>query len=383
MSRHPSAPRGPRPDQPVIKSAARARRAGALLASVAILAAATLTVMVPGAMAASASARTAFRATSSSVAGKVQCRKQQPIKTPPLGVLKLARAGGKGGQPAAMRLPQVKLKPVCPPGEVPVTRPVKGVPDLGPRSAIRGPSAQASAANRPQIAGPQCDGTLEYGTCYYWAGAADTRADEGGGYTMIIEKPAVIGAGHAIEETYVSGGPGNSDAVEIGTGVFAGSPSPQLYVYHWINGNTTCYNGCGWQQISNTYYPGEYIPGMVGQSVYNGYVYYQGYWYAWFNDQWLGRFPGSLWSGQFQNSGVVDWFGEVATNNGVPPLTQMGNGLFASNPNAAPMSTLCDVNVKAWLCYYYDQQSLYQTDPKFYTVAHTGSGAIRLGGPGM
>lgn len=169
MSRHPSAPRGPRPDQPVIKSAARARRAGALLASVAILAAATLTVMVPGAMAASASARTAFRATSGSVAGKVQCRKQQPIKTPPLGVLKLARAGGKGGQPAAMRLPQVKLKPVCPPGEVPVTRPVKGVPDLGPRSAIRGPSAQASAANRPQIAGPQCDGTLEYGTCYYWA----------------------------------------------------------------------------------------------------------------------------------------------------------------------------------------------------------------------
>jgi len=380
MSPRPSAPRGPRPDRPVIKSAARARSAGALLASVAVLAA-MLTVMVPGAMA--ASARTAFRVTSSGVAGKVQCRKQQPIKTPPLGVLKLARAGGKGGQPAATQLPQVKLKPVCPPGEVPVTRPVKGVPDLGPRSANRGPSAQASATNRPQTAGPPCDGTFEYGTCYYWAGAVDTRTDEGGGYTMIIEQPAVIGAGHSIEETYVSGGPGNNDAVEIGTGVFAGNPSPQLYVYHWINGNTTCYNGCGWQQISNTYYPGEYIPAMVGQSVYNGYVYYQGYWYAWFNDQWLGRFPGSLWSGQFQNSQVVYWFGEVATNNGVPPLTQMGNGLFASNPLAAPVSTLCDVNVKAWLCYYYDQQSLYQTDPKFYSVAHTGFGAIRLGGPGM
>ena len=199
---------------------------------------------------------------------------------------------------------------------------------------------------------------------------------------MIIEKPAVTGAGHSIEETYVSGGPNNSDAVEIGTGVFAGNQDPELYVYHWINGNTTCYNGCGWQQISNTYYPGEYLPSMVGQSVYNGYVYYQGYWYAWFNDQWLGRFPGSLWSGQFQNSQVVYWFGEVATDNGVPPLTQMGNGLFASNPLAAPVSTLCDVNVKAWLCYYYDQQSLYQTAPKFYTVAHAGFGAIRLGGPG-
>ena len=46
------------------------------------------------------------------------------------------------------------------------------------------------------------------------------------------------------------------------------------------------------------------------------------------------------------------------------------------------MSTLCDVNAAAWRCFYYDQQSLYQTGPKFYTVAHTGFGAIRLGGPG-
>jgi hypothetical protein len=348
------------------------RRTSALLASAAVLAAAAVTVTVPGA--ASASARTVVSVTGS----KVQCRKQPPIKTPPQGVLKLAQAG-KGGQPAATRVPQVKLKPVCPAGEVPVTMPVKGVPDLGPRSVTGGPSA----GRRPETMGPGCDGTSEYGTCYYWGGAVDTRTDEGGGYTMIIEKPVVVGAGHSIEETYVSGGPNNSDAVEIGTGVFSGNPNPELYVYHWINGNTTCYNGCGWQQISNTYYPGEYIPSMVGQSVYNGYVYYQGYWYAWFNDQWLGRFPGSLWSGQFQNSQVIYWFGEVATNNGVPPLTQMGNGLFASDPLAAPVSTLCDVNVKAWLCYYYDQQSLYQTDPKFYTVAHAGFGAIRLGGPGM
>jgi hypothetical protein len=342
---------------------------------------ANLTGLDVAGAAVSAPARTAVGDASS----KVVCRKQPPIKTPPRGVLKLARAraGGQASRPTATQLPQVKPKPLCPRGEVPVTRPVKGAPDLGPRSAAGGPFALPAAGHRPQPpAGPQCDGTFEYGICYYWAGAVDTRTDEGGGYTMTIEKPTVTGAGHSIEETYVSGGPGNNDAVEIGTGVFAGNPDPELYVYHWINGNTTCYNGCGWQQISNTYYPGEYLPGMVGKSVYNGYVYYQGYWYAWFNDQWLGRFPGSLWSGQFQNSQVVYWFGEVATSNGVPPLTQMGNGLFASNTHAAPMSTLCDVNVKAWLCYYYDQQSLYQTDPNFYTVAHTGFGAMRLGGPG-
>jgi len=46
------------------------------------------------------------------------------------------------------------------------------------------------------------------------------------------------------------------------------------------------------------------------------------------------------------------------------------------------MSTLCDVNAAAWVCFYYDQQSLYQTQAKFYGVLHTGFGAIRLGGPG-
>jgi hypothetical protein len=46
---------------------------------------------------------------------------------------------------------------------------------------------------------------------------------------------------------------------------------------------------------------------MVGESFYNGHVYYQGYWYAWFNDQWLGRFSGvSLeWSIPELTSGLL------------------------------------------------------------------------------
>ena len=222
-------------------------------------------------------------------------------------------------------------------------------------------------------------------TCYYYAGASDFRTDQGGGLTTTIEKPSAIGVGHSLEELSVQGGPNEGNIIEIGSNVAPsqyGDANPHLFVFHWLNWVPTCY-GCNWVQWSNTYYPGMNLSSFVGHSVYNGYVYYQGNWWGWFNDQWVGYFAGSLWpKGEFTNSTQVQWFGEVATQNGVPPLDQMGDGLFPSSPAAAPMSTLCDVNAAAWVCFYYDQQSLYQTQPKYYGVLHTGFGAIRLGGPG-
>ena len=204
---------------------------------------------------------------------------------------------------------------------------------------------------------------------------------------MTIERPGYVGTGgpgHSLEEMSVQGGPGNGNIVEIGSSVSSdqfGDTAPHLFVYHWVNGAQTCY-GCDWHQYSNAYYPGMSLAGMVGQSVYNGYVYYQGNWWAWFNNQWVGYFAGSLWSGGFTTSNLIQWFGEVATQNGLPPKTQMGDGLFPSNPAAAPMATLCDVDAKAWVCWYRDQQVTYRTAPQYYDIAHTGFGAIRLGGPG-
>ena len=267
---------------------------------------------------------------------------------------------------------------MCPPGEVPV---VKG---LSRRLAHGNPDQARQrllAARQPQGPdGPTCDGTAEYGACYYWASASDIRNDQGGGLTMTIENPSVTGAGHSLEEMSVQAGTNYDNIVEVGSIVFSGTTGPQLFVFHWVNGTPTCYDGCGYQQYSNTYYPGMDLSSMVGQSVYNGYVYYKGNWWVWFNDQWLGYFSGSLWDGQFQSSQQVQWFGEVAAEQ-YPPLTQMGNGLLASNPKAAPMSTLCDVNAAAWRCFYYNQQSLFESDAEFYTIEDTGFGAIRLGGP--
>jgi neprosin-like protein len=340
-----------------------------------------LAIAIP---AASASASAASSHPSSpAISATVRCTKRLPMQPPPLGVIKPQpgrplRIIGKPPAPVAAPSP----KPVCPAGEVPVIKNVV-LPHGNPDQAVR---LRRGATSQALIEQP-CEGTEEYGGCYYWANATDNRNDQGGGVTMTIENPSVVptpavGTGHSLEEMSVQGGPDDGNIVEIGSTVLSGTDYPQLFVYHWLGWKGTCYNGCGWQQYSSTYYPGMPLLSMVGDSVYNGYVFYQGYWWAWFNDQWLGRFPASIWDGQFEQSQQVQWFGEVAATAGVPPQTQMGNGLFPSNPAAAPMSTLCDVNAAAWRCYYYNQQTLFQSDATFYTNADTGYGATRLGGPG-
>ncbi len=363
--------------------------AGAIATSGALVITAGVAVALPG-QAASAAAGRPPAATAA--ASKVACTKRLPYKPPPLGVLKAVSARGSGRPVPVARGP----RPVCPLGEVPVVKPLppgalrgNGNPDQGHRRVLNGAGADVAARPMTGSAGMGCNGTSEYGACYYWASASDVRNDQGGGLTMTIERPALTGAdassggsGHSLEEMSVQAGPGYGNIVEIGSTVVSGDPDPQLFIYHWINWKGTCYNGCGYAQYSNTYWPGMDLKTMVGQQVYNGYVYYQGRWWAWFNDQWLGSFPGSLWNGQFQESQQIQWFGEVATQNGVPPLDQMGDGLFAGNPAAAPMSTLCDVNAAAWRCYYYNQQTLFQSDTDYYTMQGTGFGSVRLGGPG-
>jgi hypothetical protein len=261
-----------------------------------------------------------------------------------------------------------------------------GNPDQA-RRLSRAPSAGPNRVSPSSLIEQPCDGTEEYGGCYYWSAASDLRTAQGGGVSMTIENPTVAEtpvsqAGHSLEEMSVQAGPNEDNIVEIGSIVWSDENAPWLFVFHWINGKQTCYYACGFVPENSTYYPGMSLISMVGDTVYDGYVFWKGSWWAWFNDQWLGYFPGSIWNDQFENSTQVQWFGEVEATAGVPPQTQMGDGLFASNAAAAPMSTLCDVDYAAWRCYYYNQQTLFQSDPLFYTVQNTTFGADRLGGPG-
>lgn len=324
--------------------------------------------------------------------------------------------------------PGRQLKPVCPEGEVPViVAPkkghfIKGNPMLGNYSAPgpahplppqlvnhlllpfdqvywkrEGRATQPIARPASGSGDPPCDGVSWFGACFYYGTASEQRTADGGGMTFTIETPVVDdsgGGGHSIGEIAVMGAGtagGSLDDVEMGFSVsqdqFLDS-HPHLFVYHWINGAETCYSNssdlCGWNQYSSTYSPYMDLSGLVGQNVYIGWVHWNGAWWGWFNDQWLGYFKDSEWSGQFTQTVQIQWYGEVASNNGIPPKTQMGDGQFPSNTTAALMETLCDVDAKAWVCWYRDLQSTGATKTSYYDIQnHVSFGAVRYGGSGQ
>jgi hypothetical protein len=236
---------------------------------------------------------------------------------------------------------------------------------------------------------PSCDGVAQDGSCYYYGSAGFLTASDGGGMTNSINKPVYNnsgGSGHTLNEISVQGGDANGNIVELGWLVSSdqyGNSNPHIFVFHWKNWAPTCYDTCGWQQWSNTYHPGMDLGAVVGKNVYIGYVLYEGNWWAWFDDQWMGYFPGSEWDGKYVKTSLIQWFGEVASANGIPPKTQMGDGQPPSIAAAASMQTLCDVDAKAWVCWYRDQQSLTRTVPSYYDISRTAFGATRYGGPGQ
>lgn len=235
-----------------------------------------------------------------------------------------------------------------------------------------------------------CDGIAYYGSCYYYASAAQSVTSDGGGMTFGIERPLTLegtGGGHSIDEISVEASGGNLTDAEMGWNISAsqyGDVDPHLFVYHWVNGAETCYDTCAWNQYSSTYYPGMSLAPLAGKPVYMGWVHANGAWWAWFNDQWLGYIKDSEWSGAFTQAGLIQWFGEVASGNGIPPRSQMGNGEFPRNGPSAVMSTLCAADAAKWVCSYGDQQSTSATQAAFYDIVnHSSYGATRYGGPGQ
>lgn len=354
-----------------------------------------------------------------------ECVKREAKLEPPRGTFP-SRRPQRGDEQKFPETP--KLKPVCPEGQVPhvTERPgprfPKGNPLLGPYAQPDGakpvsgefiirnvllPFDQVywkregrSMGEQPKgMAGagdPPCNGILYFGGCYYYGSAAENGVADGGGMTYTIEQPFLDNSGdsgeHTIGEIAVQGGPSNGDDVEMGWSVSPdefGDSHPHLFVFHWINWDTSisCYANssmpCVWSQYSSTYYPGMDLSSLVGKDVYIGWVHHNGAWWGWFNDQWLGSIPDSEWSGAYTKTALIQWYGEVESNNGVPPNIQMGNGEFPSKTTAASMSTLCDVDAKAWVCWYRDLQSTGATRISYYDILnHTSFGAVRYGGPG-
>jgi hypothetical protein len=212
-------------------------------------------------------------------------------------------------------------------------------------------------------------------TYMYGVGSQSATAD--GMYaTLSMARPQLApGDFHTLAELAAESADGQQ-IVEIGWTVdrsINSDDAPHLFVYHWVNGAGSCYNGCGFVQASSSARPGMSVPS--DGSKYFGIEQYQGNWWVMYDTEWVGYFPNSLWSGRFTQLGLAQWFGEVAAGSAAP-CTDMGNGNPASSANAASFSGVGFFNGPAV------RVNAAATNSTWYSARRVTANSFRFGGPG-
>jgi hypothetical protein len=221
---------------------------------------------------------------------------------------------------------------------------------------------------------------IAFGAPFFYATAqADTRAGTIGASANLTQHNPHVGARdvHSLGEVAaLDVTPSGRNIVEIGWSVFNGAPYPQLFVYHWINDHKTCYNGCGYVQVSPYHYPGMQVAVTGTPQLY--YIRQMGgAWWLNYQGDWIGYFPNSIWRGNFTRANQTQYFGEVEGQ--VRPCTQMGDGIFGGNAGAAAMT-----NLLAWTAAgpYVPGFMPMATRPAWYTIRRSGGNNFTWGGPG-
>jgi hypothetical protein len=223
----------------------------------------------------------------------------------------------------------------------------------------------------------------------------DTAFPTGAFGSVVVSQPRVEpgwyrSGGHSLAELTVESEDGKQ-IVEVGwivgnTGSGDPGPAPRLFVFHWINGKQTCYNGCGWKQTSTTKVPGMVLtPAARGELTSMGISYFGGNWWVFFDNEYIGYFPESLWasaSPAFDHVHNAQWFGEVCSGTSDTPPTGMGNGVFGTAQGACRWADLyymhSSTNSSTWAA-----PSYVATNPQLYVIGAKGvDRGFAFGGPG-
>jgi hypothetical protein len=214
---------------------------------------------------------------------------------------------------------------------------------------------------------------------YYWAGGRQYATASGASVDLSQDQPTVTqtsgSENHSLMEMSVEDTAGKQ-IVEVGwmvDQVLFNNALPHLFVYHWVDGQTSCYNGCGFVQVSSTNVPGESLTvGATGNFEIN---YTNNAWYIYYNGDTLGYFPSSLWSGTFTQAGFIETFGEVETSSST--CIEMGDGIAGTSPGSAQISnfTLLGSSTAADL-------GPYQTASSNYSYGSLTPDGLTIGGSG-
>jgi hypothetical protein len=192
------------------------------------------------------------------------------------------------------------------------------------------PAPTASVAPVPTASPePEECPTEKKPVCYLYNVGMQEADTEGAYATMWIGKPKVTENDfHSLAEIAVQS-KDEKQIVEIGWHVDPGlnkDADPHLFVYHWVNKETSCYNGCGFVQVSKNIKPGDTLVDGVAKKF--GIQFVDNKWWVAYDSEWVGYFPETLWTKrgiEFNRTGYVQFFGEIAAADDLT-CTQMGNG---------------------------------------------------------
>lgn len=204
---------------------------------------------------------------------------------------------------------------------------------------------------------------------------SQAAVSDGAYVNLTVNKPKLARQDyHTLAELAVQSADGNQ-IVEVGWNVdrvVNGDDDPHLFVYHWVNRQTSCYNGCGFVQYSSTVIPGDTL--AVDQQRRFGIQFYNNAWWVAFDTEWVGYFPASLWTVPFTKTGLVQVFGEVAAST-TTPCTEMGNGKTSDLTDSARIGSVAYLNGP-------DPNIVVRSTSDYYTVAQLSLRTFRYGGPG-
>lgn len=217
----------------------------------------------------------------------------------------------------------------------------------------------------------------ERGAAFHYVDGSVAAVADGASVRINQAQPVIGPAYHSLVELAVES-PDSRQIVEVGWTVdraLDGDDLPHLFVFHWVDGAPTCYNGCGFVQLSATVHPGEKVTAGTSQA----YEIRQsgGDWWVGYGGTLFGYFPDTLWNGTYTEAGLSQVFGEVATD-GPRSCTMMGDGVFGAKPGSTAVSQFALINPRVPV----PALVPLVTDPLFYNQGKLSDTSFQLGGPG-
>lgn len=252
--------------------------------------------------------------------------------------------------------------------------PMRVVPSYVPRVHPPGPGARAVT--------PADDGAD-----YYYVAFGEETPMAGAGAMITQDEPLVSTQDfHSLAEISVEDGSGQQ-IVEIGwnvdPGVNPGSVDTHLFSFHWIDGVGTCYNACGWVQVSATHSPGMLVPADKQPHSFQIEHRDDARWWLTYDGDDMGYYPDTEWQGRYTEAGFTQWFGEVAAGSETAPCTEMGDGMAgSSSPIAAKYAGIYTIGSgSARVAGAVGQTAV--TLPAAYTPGDVSGSGFRFGGFGI